>query len=61
MKNNKPLIAGILSMVVIYLLISFALWEVNPKNWHIAARAAYAMFSPFFSCLVYSAFKINQK
>jgi hypothetical protein len=57
MSNNKPLIAGILSMIVIYLLISFALWEITPKNWHIAFRFAYAMFSPVVSCLVYSAIK----
>ena len=59
MKENKPLIAGLLTMVAIYLLISFAVWDLNAKNWEIAVRVMYAFWSPIFAVLVYSACKIG--
>ena len=59
MSNNKPIIAAILTMVVGYLLISFAVWELNAKHWNPAARVMYVMFAPIFSVLVYSGIKIE--
>ena len=61
MSNNKPIIAAILTMVVGYLLISFAAWELNAKYWNPAARVMYAMFAPIFSALTYSGIKIDNK
>jgi hypothetical protein len=57
--NNKPLIAAILTMVVLYLLISFAVWDLNAKNWKIEARIMYALWSPIFSALIYSGVKLK--
>ena len=61
MSNNKPLIAAILTMVGIYLLVSFAIWDLNAKHWSIEARVMYAMFSPVFSIWVYAGIKLNQQ
>ena len=61
MSNNKAIIAAILTMVVVYLLISFAVWELNAKHWDAAARVMYVMFAPIFSVLVYSSIKIENK
>jgi hypothetical protein len=51
---NKPIIAAILTMVVLYLLISFAAWELNAKNWVLEARILYAIFSPILSLMSFS-------
>ncbi len=59
MSNNKPIIAALLTMVVIYLLISFAIWDLNAKHWEAPARVMYALFSPIFAALVYSGIKID--
>lgn len=59
MKIN-PLIAALLTMVAIYLLISFAIWDLNAKNWETGARVMYAIFSPIFAVLMYSSVKLNQ-
>jgi phosphoglycerol transferase MdoB-like AlkP superfamily enzyme len=55
--KNKPLIGAILTMVGIYLLISFAIWDLNAKHWHTEVRAMYSFFAPMFSGLAYSAIK----
>ena len=52
--KNKPIIAAILTMVVLYLLISFAAWELNAKNWVLEARVLYAIFSPILSLMSFS-------
>lgn len=57
MSKNKPLIAAILTMVAIYLLVSFAVWDLNAKNWEMAIRVIYALWSPIFAVLVYSGCK----
>jgi hypothetical protein len=59
MKNNKPIIAALLTMVAIYLLISFAAWELNAKYWLTEARVMYSVFSPIFAALVYSGIKLG--
>ena len=61
MSNNKPIIGAILTMVSIYLLISFAVWDLNAKNWELPARVMYSLFSPIFAALMYSAIKIDNK
>jgi hypothetical protein len=65
MSNNKqsmkPLIAVILTMIGFYLLVSFAIWDLNASHWAIGARVLYALFSPIFSGLAYSIIKIEQK
>lgn len=57
MKIN-PIIGAILTMVVIYLIISFAIWDLNAKHWKTEARVLYALFSPLFSALMYSSIKL---
>jgi hypothetical protein len=57
--SNKPIIAAILTMVVLYLLISFAIWDLNAKNWEIGVRVLYAFWGTMFSVLAYSAVKIK--
>lgn len=59
--KNKPIIAAILTMVAIYLLISFVAWELNAKYWKPEARVMYALFSPIFAALMYSGIKIDNK
>lgn len=61
MKENKPLVVGLLTMVAIYLLVSFAVWDLNPKHWEMVVRVMYAFWSPIFSVLVYSGCKIGDK
>ena len=58
MNNNKSLIGAILTMIVGYLLISFAVWELNAKYWKPEVRVMYAMFAPIFSVWVYSGIKL---
>ena len=60
MSNNKALIAAILVMIGIYLLVSFAIWDLNPKHWTIVSRTMFACFSPVFSLIAYVATKIDQ-
>ena len=57
MKIN-PIIAALLTMVAIYLLISFAIWELNAKYWKTEARVMYALFAPIFAALMYSSVKL---
>jgi len=57
MKIN-PIIAALLTMVGIYLLISFAIWELNAKYWKTEARVMYALFAPIFAALMYSSVKV---
>lgn len=59
MSTNKPIIAALFAMVVMYLLISFAAWELNAKHWEAPARVIYAIFSPILAALVYSGDKIQ--
>lgn len=59
MNNNKPIIAAVLTMLAIYLMIAFAIWDLNAKNWEVPARVMYAIFSPIFAGLVYSGVKIE--
>lgn len=61
MKENKPLVAGLLTTVAIYLLVSFAVWDLNPKHWGMVVRVMYAFGSPIFSVLIYSGCKIGDK
>ena len=60
MKNNKSIIAALLTMVALYLLISFAIWDLNAKHWEVPARVMYAIFSPIFAGLVYSGVKVSE-
>lgn len=53
MRNNKPIIAALSTMVVIYLLISFVIWDLNAKHWEVPARVMYVIFSLIFAVLVY--------
>ena len=59
--KNKALISAIITMVVIYLLISFAIWDLNPKHWKMGVRVMYAIFSPIFSALSYSSVKLFEE
>jgi hypothetical protein len=58
--NNKPIIGAILTMVVLYLLISFAAWELNAKNWAVEARVLYAIWGTIISLLVFAMIKLGK-
>jgi putative effector of murein hydrolase LrgA (UPF0299 family) len=60
MKINKPLLGAIVTMIVLYLLISFAIWDLNAKHWDVELRAMYVIFSPMFVGLVYSGMRLDQ-
>ena len=57
MNNKKPIIGAIITMMVIYLLMSFCVWDLNAKHWETPARIVYAMFAPIFAVVAYSAIK----
>lgn len=57
----NPIIAALLTMVGIYLLISFATWELNAKYWKTEARVMYALFAPIFAALMHSSVQLYQK
>jgi hypothetical protein len=59
--KNKALIAAILTIVAIYLLISFAVWDLNAKNWEIGVRVIYSFWCPIFAVLTYFGCKIENK
>jgi len=59
--KDKALIGALATMVVLYLLISFAAWDINAKHWDMGVRAMYAMFSPMFAGLVYSGIRLDKK
>ena len=59
--KNKALIAAILTIVAIYLLISFAVWDLNPKHWEMVVRVLFSFWCPIFAVLVYSGCKIVDK
>jgi hypothetical protein len=59
--KTKPLIAAILTMIAIYLLISFAVWELNAKYWEVGVRVMYSLFAPIFAALMYSSVKLYQE
>jgi len=61
MKNDKPLAAAILTMIVFYLLVSFSIWDLNAKHWPMEARVMYSIFSPVFSIWVYAGVKLNEQ
>jgi predicted Na+-dependent transporter len=60
MKIDKPLLGAIVTMIVLYLLISFAIWDLNAKHWDMGVRVMYAMFGPVFAGLVYSGIRLDQ-
>jgi hypothetical protein len=53
MKNNKPIIGVILTMIVFYLLISFVVLDINFKHWSTEARALYSFCAPIVSMIIY--------
>jgi len=61
MKENKPIVAGLLTTVAIYLLVSFAVWDLNPKHWEMVVRVLCSFSCPIFAVLVYSGCKIGDK
>jgi|LakMenEpi03Aug12_release.lakeMendotaPanAssembly.Ray.scaffolds.fasta_scaffold1624212_2 hypothetical protein len=61
MKTNKPILVAIATMIVIYLLIAFVVWDINAHNWNIGARAIYVFWGTIFSILTYSGIKIDEK
>jgi hypothetical protein len=60
MKKNQPLIAASLTMIIVYLLVSFAIWDLNAKHWSMETRIMYAIFSTMFAMWVYAGTKLNQ-
>tara|TARA_R110000822_G_C15324121_1_gene493995 strand:+ start:476 stop:652 length:177 start_codon:yes stop_codon:yes gene_type:complete len=57
--KDKPLIGAILTTVLIYLLISFAVWDLNAKHWDMEARVLYVIFGPMIAGIVYAGIKIE--
>jgi hypothetical protein len=58
--KDKSIIGAILTMVVLYLLISFAAWELNAKNWAVEARVLYAIWGTIISLLVFAMIKLGK-
>jgi hypothetical protein len=57
--KNKAFIGAILTMILIYLLISFAVWELNAKHWDMGARVLYVIFGPMIAGIAYAGIKIG--
>jgi hypothetical protein len=58
--KDKALIGAIVTMVAIYLLVGFCVWDLNAKNWDIGARIMYSIFGTMVAGLVYSGIKMDQ-
>jgi hypothetical protein len=54
--QNKSIIVAILTMVLIYLLISFTVWNLNAKHWDMGVRMMYVIFSPMIAGIVYACY-----
>jgi hypothetical protein len=59
--KDKALIGALATMIIVYLLVSFAVWDLNAGCWDMGARVMYAIFSPMFAAIVYSSIKIDEK
>jgi hypothetical protein len=57
--KDKSIIGAILTMVGLYLLLSFVIWDLNPKHWSMEARLMYAVWGPMLSILVYAGIKLR--
>ena len=51
--NKKLLLPLIIIMCIFYLLVSFAVWNINAAHWNPAVRFAYAFFCPLLSVIAY--------
>ena len=54
------ILAAIATILIPYLGISFALWELNPKNWSVHQRVlipAIATVTPFVLVVIHEEFK----
>lgn len=51
--NKKLLLPLITIMCIFYLLISFAVWNINAANWNTELRFAYSFFCPILSVITY--------
>lgn len=58
--KGKNLIIAILPMVLIYLLISFTVWNLNAKDWDMGVRIMYVIFSPMIAGIVYNSYNEQQ-
>ena len=61
MSNNKPIIGALISMLVMYLLISFVVWDLNTKNWQTELRLMYSFWSPIISLLIYISIRADNE
>lgn len=57
--KDKAFIGAILTMVLIYLLISFVVWDLNAKHWDMGARVLYVIFGPIAAGIAYAGIKIG--
>lgn len=53
MKKITPTQVFFNTMLICYLLMSFAMWSFNGKEWGENYRLTYAIFAPIISCIVY--------
>ena len=58
--KGKNLIIAILPMVLIYLLISFTVWNLNAKDWDMGVRVMYVIFGPMITGIVYAFYNDQQ-
>ena len=61
MSNKKPIIGALISMILMYLLISFVVWDLNTKNWQTELRLMYSFWSPIISLLIYISIRADNE
>ena len=49
----------IVSLIFIYLMASFAVWDLNPSHWSAELRGSFAFIAPCISLLVLGYSKLN--
>jgi hypothetical protein len=64
MTNNKQqtnaYLTFFLSLIFIYLIISFGVWDLNASHWDKELRMGYAFFAPIMAMLCVGYTKINK-
>jgi hypothetical protein len=59
--KDKALIGALATMIIVYLLVSFAVWDLNAGRWDMGARVMYVIFSPMFAAIVYSGIRLDER
>lgn len=58
-KQPNAYLIFFLSLIFIYLMVSFGVWDFNPSNWDKVLRMTFAFFAPTMAMMCVAFTKIN--